>query len=93
MSIVIIDDYKSKTNGIYGTLCHRLYYENFPVPVMYYYMYVPKVGMVEIFPSTLEEINNIIQMEYTGDYFHTGYKSMIVDHYLLPKRIEGLKCR
>lgn len=93
MSIVVVDDYKSKTNGIYGKLCHRLYCENFPAPVMYYFMHVPEVGIIEIFPSTLGEINNIIQLEYTSDYFHTIYKPMIVDHYLLPKRIEGLKCR
>ena len=93
MSIVVVDDYKSKTNSIYGKLCHRLYCENFPVPVMYYYMYVPEVGSVEIFPSTLEEISNIIQMEYISDCFHTIHKSTIIDHYLLPKRIEGLKCR
>lgn len=91
MSIIIIEDYRSKINGIYGKLCHRLYFEKFPAPVMSYYMYVPDVGRAEIFPSTLEEISNIIQMEYTSDYFHTYYKSMIVDHYLLPKRTEGLK--
>lgn len=91
MSIIIIDDYRSKINGIYGKLCHRLYFEKFPIPVPRYYMRVPEVGMIEIFPSTLEEINNITQAGYTSDYFHTYYKSMLVDHYLLPKRTEGLK--
>ena len=93
MSIIIIEDYRSKIKSIYGKLCHRLYFEKFPIPVMSYYVYIPDVGSAEIFPHTLKEISNIIQMDYTSDYYHTNYKSMIVDHYVLPKRIEGLKCR
>lgn len=91
MSIIVVDDYRSKINGIYGKLCHHLYFGKFPIPVPRYYMHVPEVGRVEIFPSTLEEISNIIQMDYTSDYFYTSYKSMIVDYYLLPKRTKGLK--
>lgn len=91
MSIIVIDDYRSKINGIYGKLCHRLYHENFSTPVICYYMYVPGIGRAEIFPHTSEEISSIIQMEYEGDYFYTFQKSLIVDHYVLPKRIEGLK--
>lgn len=91
MSIIIIEDYRSKINGIYGKLCHRLYFEKFPIPVISYYVYIPDVGMAEIFPRTLEEINNLIQMEYVGDYVRTNCKLMLVDHYLLPKRTEGLK--
>ena len=91
MSIIIIDDYRSKINGIYGKLCHRLYQENFSTPVICYYMYVPGVGRAEIFPRTSEEISNIVQMDYTSDYFYTFQKSLIVDHYVLPKRLEGLK--
>lgn len=91
MSIIIIDDYRSKINGIYGKLCHRLYHENFSNPVICYYMYIPGVGGAEIFPRTSEEISNIIRMEYESDYFYTFQKSLIVDHYVLPKRTEGLK--
>lgn len=91
MSIIIIEDYRSKINGIYGKLCHRLYFEKFPIPVPRYYMYIPGVGGAEIFPRTSEEISNIIRMEYESDYFYTFQKSLIVDHYVLPKRTEGLK--